>query len=280
MTLKQRSKKIFRTGARRMMLTLVNILGRRKLDKEGMILTYHSIDDSGSRNSIYPDVFQWQMNYIRDCGFRCVSLGDYLDARKAADGSSAKLIALTFDDGYRNFLESAAPILEQLGFGATVFVVAGRVGDVNAWEMMAGIPTAPLMDQDQLIKCLEAGFEIGAHSMTHPHLSTMDNDDQHHEVFESRAQLKAMLDRDIETFCYPYGDYNDDVQRCVERAGYRAAVTSELAYHREGDALLTLPRIGMNRVSSDDFAAQCMYLKMALNGALPLYNRIKQWSTA
>ena len=261
------------------MLALINILGRRKLDHEGMILTYHSIDNSGSRNSIYPKVFEWQMNYICDSGYKCVSLSDYLDARKAADGSSAKLIALTFDDGYGNFLEFAAPILEKLGFGATVFIVAGRIGDVNAWEMMAGIPTASLMDKGQLKQCLKANFEIGAHSMTHPYLSSMTIEDQQHEIFESRARLKAMLDCDIETFCYPYGDYNDDVLSCVERAGYRAAVTTEMAYHRDGEAFLKLPRVGMNRVNSNDFIAQRMYLKMALNGALPIYNRLKQWST-
>jgi peptidoglycan/xylan/chitin deacetylase (PgdA/CDA1 family) len=79
------------------------------------------------------------------------------------------LVGLTFDDGYEDFLSSALPTLETLGFSATLFVVAGMLGEENTWEHRGGPgPRLRLLEADGVREVSERGMEIGSHTITHP----------------------------------------------------------------------------------------------------------------
>src|SRR5512138_3597748 len=105
---------------------------------ESIILTYHSLDDSGSVISIAPRLFREQMKSLQTSGLPVVSL----EQVRTAPGS----VALTFDDGYRNFLDCALPVLAEAGFPATVFAVTGFCGLVPGWSgQRASVPALPLM---------------------------------------------------------------------------------------------------------------------------------------
>src|SRR5215212_4736064 len=94
-----------------------------------VVLMYHAIakaDYDPNGICVSPEQFKYQMLYLKQHNLRGVSVREFLRAQKA--GNAKGLIGLTFDDGYSNFLKVALPILEDFGFSATVFMVAGMLG--------------------------------------------------------------------------------------------------------------------------------------------------------
>jgi peptidoglycan/xylan/chitin deacetylase (PgdA/CDA1 family) len=117
-----------------------------------------------------------------------------------------------------------------------------------AAELAVAIPKRPPAEfaplSWQQIKELDgAGVEIGSHTVTHPILTNIDSHRLAREISESRSRLQSMLGRDVNLFCYPNGDFDTEVRREVERAGYACAVTTQYGFNDCGSDVLTLRRI-------------------------------------
>jgi len=206
------------------------------------VLTYHSIDDSGSAISVDPVTFRMHMKWLSGRGIPVVPLQSIL---ASAEGTA---VALTFDDGFRNFDEFALPVLREYGFPASLFVVPGNVGKTNAWsgsERAPGIPTLPLLDWAEIARVAGHGVEIGAHSRSHPFLSRIAPSQLHDEIVGAGDDIARELGLRPQSFCYPYGDLNAAVVHAAA-AAYRIAVTTELREINDGpvDSHL-VPRIDM-----------------------------------
>ncbi len=106
------------------------------------ILTYHSLDNSGAVTSVAPREFRGHMQILAQRGFNGISLADLLDCWAGRGTLPQHPVVITFDDGFANVLEHAAPSLADLGFGATIFVVTGRCGQTNDWPNQAGLRLA------------------------------------------------------------------------------------------------------------------------------------------
>ncbi len=207
------------------------------------VLTYHSLDASGSTISVDPGDFDRQMKWLSSSGVRVVPLTAILDP------GEGDRVALTFDDGFSNFEESALPILRDYDFPATVFVVSRHVGATNSWPGSAAstrIPTLPLMDWHGVWRIAVAGIEIGAHSQTHPDLRRMPKSQLNSEIEGCRDDIARELGVAPRSFCYPYGEVSDAVRDAVADASFTLAVTTEL---RAIDSQLVdsrlIPRIDM-----------------------------------
>src|SRR5205807_2425452 len=96
------------------------------------VLTYHSLDDSGSPISVAPALFRWQMGYLHQLGWRTLTLDELLAGHERGAWPE-RTFSLMFDDGFANLLERGLTVLAEYGFSATVFVVAGWVGRSNDW---------------------------------------------------------------------------------------------------------------------------------------------------
>jgi peptidoglycan/xylan/chitin deacetylase (PgdA/CDA1 family) len=203
------------------------------------ILTYHSVDGSGSAISIDEAVFRRHVAWLTSGAARVVPLGD-LPTR--ADGEDA--VALTFDDGFANFAARAWPLLREHRLPVTLFVVSDRVGRTNAWggKDAPGIPTLPLLDWDALARLAEEGVELGAHSRTHPDLRRLPDPALADELEACAAAIAARTGRTPAAFAYPYGLVDHRVVEAVRRR-YVVAVTTELRPVRRGDAPHLLPRL-------------------------------------
>ena len=136
------------------------------------ILMYHSIkliEKSEVMKSLHvaPNAFKRQMLILKKLGFRGCSVIDAGNALRS--GSTEKLVALTFDDGYVNFYNTALPILDAHNFSATVFPVAGLIGKSNVWdtEKNNGISANPLMSWKQLHSCVVLSDYRSCHTQTH-----------------------------------------------------------------------------------------------------------------
>jgi len=208
------------------------------------VLTYHSLDTSGSVVSAPPEAFAAQISALAESGFRGVSLRDALIHHEAHGAWPERSVALTFDDGYANFYEVAAPALAARGFTATVFVVSGHVGGMNDWEPPpAGLGPRPMLSWSQLSDLSSAGIEIGAHTRRHRDLRRLSAPEARDEIGGSRAEIEDRLGRSVESFAYPFGHTSPDALEIV-RMEFRAACTTVL--RRAGrDPLHELPRVDM-----------------------------------
>jgi peptidoglycan/xylan/chitin deacetylase (PgdA/CDA1 family) len=203
------------------------------------ILTYHSLDSSGSPISVDPARFGNQMRWLRSEGVRVVPLQELLllpDTARAA--------ALTFDDGIANLLSHGLPVLEEMGWTAAVFVVTGRVGTSNLWRggSRPGVPTLPLLAWDDLAALQAKGWGIESHSRSHPYLPTLGDEELDEELAGAAEDLQDRLGRRPAWLAYPYGAVD---QRVAARAGlvYQHGCTTESRPLQSSDAAARLPRV-------------------------------------
>jgi peptidoglycan/xylan/chitin deacetylase (PgdA/CDA1 family) len=203
------------------------------------ILMYHQIARPSLRRGnrglcVSPGLFQAQIQELAFAGYTSASL----DALPLAD--STRRIVLTFDDGFRNVLANALPILGRHRWQAIQFLVADR--QVNAWDVPPGGKSVPLMSDSEVREWLAAGQQIGAHTLTHPHLTQLSLAQAREEIFSSRKSLEDRFQVPIEHFCYPYGDQNSEIRALVEAAGYKTACSTIPGLNTAGTDPLRLHR--------------------------------------
>ncbi|MFG2356062.1 polysaccharide deacetylase family protein [Streptomyces sp. NPDC048521] len=180
---------------------------------------YHSVGDRSDdpyRVTVTAERLDRQLRWLRRRGLRGVSVAELLAAR--ARGGGRDLVALTFDDGYADFLEHALPVLARLECTATLFVLPGRLGGDNAWDPLG--PRKPLLTAEGIRRAADAGMEIGSHGLTHVDLTRADDALLTAETAGSRALLEEVTGAPVTGFCYPYGTVDRRAVDAVRKAGY------------------------------------------------------------
>jgi len=213
------------------------------LRREVPILTYHSLDDSGSPLSTSPALFQRQVGLLREGGFEAITLAELLAAWDGEAAAPERPIVLTFDDSLSSVAVHAVPVLSEAGFRATVFVVAGRCGGDNDWPgQPAWVPRQELLSFDDLRELAGAGWEVGSHGLGHADLSRLPADRVAEEVVKSRQLLEDNVGVEVSAFAYPYGRASRAVRGLVA-SSYRVACSDELGFARREDDRFRLRRI-------------------------------------
>ena len=186
------------------------------------ILYYHRVaPDISPHVGVTPEVFERQMRFLKKLEMKGVTVSEGLEG-----SDPKKTCILTFDDGYLDNFEYAAPILEDLGFRATIFCLSACLGSLSAWTddpLWRGIP---LMAAEEIRELSERGFEIGSHTRSHCDLGRTSREDPlrvRREIFDSRTELEDILGKPVSAFCYPYGSLSPESVECVREAGYTSA---------------------------------------------------------
>lgn len=199
------------------------------------ILMYHyvrSIDQAadplGWELSVAPELFEQHMAWLAQAGYTGVRMDLLARCMRGEPACPPRPVALTFDDGYADAYTAALPVLQRHGFTATFYIVSDFVGQPGymSWEQLAALR--------------DAGMEIGAHSASHPDLTTLDAVELQRQVAQPKAEIEARLGVRVASFCYPAGRYSGAVLEAVRAAGYESATTTRWD-NDYGDAL-TLPR--------------------------------------
>ena len=193
------------------------------------VLMYHWVHpDPGHHLRLYgvtPAAFAWQMNHLKSAGFRAAGLPDLLAHLSGTRLLGPRRVVLTFDDGYRDNVEYAGPILADLGWTATIFMVTDHAGGTNAWDASHGDPPRALLSWDEMRRHDGGVFEFEPHSRTHPNLTEIDPARARDEIEGSRERLEDELGRRARVFAYPHGARNSCLDDLSRAAGYAAAVT-------------------------------------------------------
>ena len=207
------------------------------------ILTYHSLDDSGAVTSVAPRDFREHMRILAQRGFTGISLSALLDSWDGRRTLPSHPVVITFDDGFANVFEHAAPHLSDLGFCATVFVVSGRCGLTNDWpNQAADAPRLPLLSWSELAQMATMGFEIGAHSITHRPLTEIPQSEAEKEILESKTAIEDRLGQAVQTFAYPFGLSNRAIWK-IARQQFRGACSTKLERAKPAHDRYCLPRL-------------------------------------
>jgi peptidoglycan/xylan/chitin deacetylase (PgdA/CDA1 family) len=187
------------------------------------ILTYHSIDPSGSPVSCDPETFDRHARWLGSGRVTVTTIEDLVALPPAADA-----LAITFDDGFVNLKESAVPRLIAYGLPSTVFVVADSAGRTNAWNGRPdrGIPHLPLLDWDALAKLQQHGVTLGSHGRTHRDLTRLAGGAVEDELRGSIEIMERQVGNRPTLFAYPYGRADASVAAVVARS-FRYGCTTE-----------------------------------------------------
>lgn len=174
-------------------------------------------------------------------GYDGVTLSQLLGLN--AQQSSARSVAITFDDGYVSALDGAFPILEQVGWKATVFLVTDYCGGTNQWPSQPrGYPAAPLLDWNAVETLASAGWEIASHTRSHPPLTQLPIEAAEEEIVSSLRRVEERTGQSCEVFSYPYGEVNQSLRQVVAQH-FEAAVGTRLGLADDQSDIYNLERV-------------------------------------
>jgi peptidoglycan/xylan/chitin deacetylase (PgdA/CDA1 family) len=215
-----------------------------------VFLMYHELEIPGRalaqsnpgyvRYIVRASDFQRQMELVKSDGWRGVTVGE------AIRSFEQKTLAITFDDGCETDLLFAAPLLQGLGFGATVYVTTG-------WSGRSGY-----LRPYQLRELSTLGFEIGCHSMNHVYLTDLSDAALRRETADAKAQLEQVIGLPVEHLSCPGGRFDSRVAQAARNAGYLTVATSQIQANRVSTDRFALGRVAIMRDTSlADFGRIC-----------------------
>jgi peptidoglycan/xylan/chitin deacetylase (PgdA/CDA1 family) len=172
------------------------------------------------------------MEWLVRHGYHAVTERQAFEALEYGASLPVKPVVITFDDGYRDVLWNAAPVLHRLHMPATEFVITGRISG----------PDSSVLTWPQLFRLERHGVEIGSHTITHADLPALPVADALRELRDSRRALEAHLHRTVQWLAYPYGQTDSAVVALARKAGYVLAMTTERGTLQSGREPLLLKR--------------------------------------
>jgi peptidoglycan/xylan/chitin deacetylase (PgdA/CDA1 family) len=220
---------------------------------DSLVLCYHALSHTWEADlSTTPERFERQVELLLKHGYRGVGFTEAVCSPK-----ENKVLAITFDDAYRSVVQIALPILEQLGVPATVFVPTDHIGTSGAmqWPGIDRWLNGPFerelmpMSWAEIQSLAAAGWEIGSHTCSHPHLTQLDNAALEDELARSKAACEEHVSGACTSLAYPYGDVDARVVAATAKTGY--ATAAALPRRLGSRDLLEWPRVGVYRIDGD-----------------------------
>lgn len=221
------------------------------LSKSLLILCYHSISDT-RRDALAVRVnsFREQLLTLRSRGHQTITLANL--AKKLADNEPIlpKTLVITFDDGYRDNYLNAYPILKELGFTATIFLVTDLVDTERMLypqyyiQRYGGQPSEySILRWEEIREMANYGIEFGSHTCSHSNLPTLPPHAIQHELVESKRLIEEQVSQPVVSFCYPEGLWSSSVMAVLDSVGYQCAVLTP------NSAGVPMTRFTLKRVS-------------------------------
>jgi peptidoglycan/xylan/chitin deacetylase (PgdA/CDA1 family) len=207
------------------------------------ILMYHRIDfpsEEAPGIFVTPATFERQMEFLKVHRYNVLSLSDYAAKLKSGEDIPSKTVVITFDDGHADNFTNAFPVLRQLGFPATIFMITSNIG-APGWLTKEDIQ---ILD--------ESGISIGSHTLDHTFIPKITSDEEvRRQIVESKTELETILGHPVDLFSYPAGGFTQRAREIVKEAGYRAAVTTN--HGKKKHDVFALHRIKIKESSGNLF---------------------------
>ena len=235
-------------------LTISNIkklLYKTSINQQCIVIYYHSILDSQRER------FTWQLDYLSK-KYSFVSLSSF-----NAQQSKKDLISITFDDGLSSILVNALPELKKREIPTTIFIPAAYLDSYPKWEQKDQeiYYKDKIINQDEIKELSGWGIEIASHTLHHTDLRTVHSEAAMEELRLSKSVLEEITGKEVVSFSFPYGSYNDDLIKLALHCGYNFVYTTQ-------PEIISLPIqnkvFGRISVEPDDFLLE---FKLKVAGA-------------
>jgi len=205
------------------------------------ILTFHDLDNRPAVISFPPDVFRAGFVALQEKGYRTLDLIEANSRLRSGEQIPEKSLVLTFDDGFRGVYENAFPTLRRLGMTATVFLSVCRQCSSGFAGRLPSLEGRSMLSWEEIREMHSSGITFGAHTLTHPDLTSMASDKVEEELLGSKRIIEDALGVEVTTFAYPFGRYDERVRElvgnhfnyaCSDRLGVTSEKSDPLALER------------------------------------------------
>lgn len=192
------------------------------------MLLYHSVSPPGAGGDDPWQVrladFTVDMQAVAASGRTPITASRYARWLRGDECLPQRPILVTFDDGFADFADAALPVLRDLGIPATLFVTTGWIGQPR---MLSARTLTDLATADDV--------ELGAHSVSHPHVDILGYERARVEIGDCRGALQDLTGCPVDSFAYPHGSHHSRSRRLVVAAGYRSAfaVKDAISHHED-----------------------------------------------
>ena len=209
------------------------------------IVSYHSISDENCPISLSLNEFERQLAFFKKNNFQSIHYNEIKN-------NSSKKFIITFDDGYKDLIENALPLLKKYNFKATCLIISNLIGKSNMWdEHNNNIKDKELMNLSDIDFWLKNGMKIGSHSKNHKKLTLLKEKDAKDEIINSKIELESLTGTSINSFCYPYGLHNESIVNIVKEEYDSAFTTNRSRFDPARHNKYKLPRIDMGKTISN-----------------------------
>jgi peptidoglycan/xylan/chitin deacetylase (PgdA/CDA1 family) len=263
-----RAKQLLKNGVYRAIGETATGLGALDGEEERTlrILMYHKVNDLWPNPTTVPTaVFAEQMDFLGGLGYTPVSLEAVRDHYLVGKALPERAVLITFDDGYRDNLENALPVLRRHGYPAVVFVPIGFLDDGRPLPHEEPLRVLGVRNEtlawDQLAELEAGGIRIESHGIGHRPLSELEPGEALREIAVSKLRLEERLGREVEAYAFVKGsqaDYKPEHASLVQQAGYKLAFTSV-----SGANGPTTDRFRLRRYNVEPYPARTFELVLA-----------------
>jgi peptidoglycan/xylan/chitin deacetylase (PgdA/CDA1 family) len=213
-----------------------------------VIVAFHRVQETAAPDdglTIDVEMFEQFCRYFSR-HFKVVSLSRIVQKLEQGERLNGEL-AITFDDGYRDNFETAAPVLEKLSLPATFFIVTKSIGTdlLPWWDAERGV-RHPWMTWQEVRALHRKGFDIGAHTRTHADLGRISGAEAEREILGSRRDLEDSLGAAVDLFAYPYGGpshLSEDNRERIKNAGFRCCCSCHGGINFSGGSPFRFQRV-------------------------------------
>ena len=204
------------------------------------VLMYHSISNDKSHLSVSVNNFENQLEYISNSGFNSISFNEI-------HKNINKPIIITFDDGYKDNIINALPILKKYNFVSTCFIVSDFIGESNKWdEGHKSYVYKELLTKSDLVEWLSHGMSIGSHGKSHMSLTTLNEAQIKDEIYNSKNIIQDFIGSNIDSFSYPFGQINNFSANKVKEVYEFGVTTVRSRFNTLKHKKFYIPRIHMS----------------------------------
>ncbi|CAN7526166.1 polysaccharide deacetylase family protein [Paenibacillus sp. LjRoot153] len=236
---------------------------------KALFLTYHHLDDQESFITITPTKFKQHLQALKDKHYNVVSVEDYACFHAHRTTLPPNAVVITFDDGYRSFYEKAYPLLKQMGYPATNFLILSDVDSDN--------PSLPFLTWSQILEMRRDGYSFYSHTydlhqkkrdesgnlvppLTNriflPNEKRMETDEERNQrvredLLLGEVFLKTKLHNQFSFLCFPLGEYNQSVVEEAKQLGFSLFFTTREDINTGNSEEISRISAGMPYVSSD-----------------------------
>jgi peptidoglycan/xylan/chitin deacetylase (PgdA/CDA1 family) len=269
----QRAKQLLKNGVYRTIGETASTLSPPNGDGDARlrVLMYHKVNDlPGNPLTVPVSLFDEQLAQLRELGYNVVALDDVLAFYRNGDLLPPRPVLITFDDGYRDNLEHAAPILARYGYPAVLFVSLAFLDDRSPLpheeRLTARGLVNPTVDWSELPELEAAGVRVESHGISHRPLAQLTVDEAAREIVLSKLRLEQRLGRPVRSFAYVKGSeahYRPVHLSLLRQAGYELAFTS-VSGSNDGSS----DPLRLHRYNVEPYAARTF--ELVLSGACDL----------